>query len=113
MGGDVQPQVVLQLLARLLAAGEAPGPAVSAPRAVLANAASTHGFDLWDGADQLVIEDHAPEAWRPGLVERGHDVVVRNGFGAGFGHAHVIEVSPDGLRGAADPRAVIGSAAGH
>jgi hypothetical protein len=40
-------------------------------------------------------------------------VVVGNGFGAGFGHAHLIEATDDGLRGAADPRTVIGSAAGH
>jgi hypothetical protein len=34
-------------------------------------------------------------------------------MGAGFGHAHLIEVTADGLQGAADPRSVIGSAAGH
>ncbi len=113
MGGDSQPQIVLQLLARLLAAGQAPGPAVSAPRVVLDNSTGSHSFDLWDGADRLLVEDHAPDGWVPGLVERGHDVVVRNGMGAGFGHAHLIDVADDGLRGAADPRSVIGSAAGH
>ncbi|HEY5888126.1 MAG TPA: gamma-glutamyltransferase [Acidimicrobiales bacterium] len=112
MGGDSQPQVVLQLLARSLAAGEAPGPVISAPRAVLARSAAGSGFDLWDGPDGLLVEDHAPRAWIEGLGARGHDVVVRNGFGAGFGHAHLIEVTDDGLRGAADPRTVIGSAAG-
>ena len=113
MGGDSQPQLVLQLLARSLAAGEAPGPVISAPRVVLARSAAGSGFDLWDGPDGLLVEDHAPAGWLEGLSERGHDVVVRNGFGAGFGHAHLIEVTDDGLRGAADPRAVIGSAAGH
>ncbi|MET0160445.1 MAG: gamma-glutamyltransferase, partial [Acidimicrobiales bacterium] len=113
MGGDSQPQVVLQLLARSLAAGEAPGPVISAPRVVLARSSAGSGFDLWDGPDGLLVEDHAPAGWLEGLGERGHGVVVRNGFGAGFGHAHLIEVSEDGLRGAADPRAVIGSAAGH
>ena len=113
MGGDSQPQVVLQLLARLLVAGEAPGPAVSAPRVVLDRSSATSDFDLWDGPDRLLVEDHAPVAWLDGLSGRGHDVVVRNGFGAGFGHAHVIDVGEDTLRGAADPRAVIGSAAGH
>jgi gamma-glutamyltranspeptidase/glutathione hydrolase len=113
MGGDSQPQVVLQLLARVLAAREAPGPAISAPRVVLDRSNAVSGFDLWDGPDRLLLEDHAPAAWLDGLTARGHDVVVRNGFGAGFGHAHVIDVTDDGLRGAADPRAVIGSAAGH
>jgi gamma-glutamyltranspeptidase/glutathione hydrolase len=113
MGGDVQPQVVLQLLARTLAAGQEPGAAVSAPRVVLDNSGAAHGFDLWDGVDRLLVEDHAPAAWPEGLVDRDHEVVLRSGFGAGFGHAHLIEVTPEGVRGAADPRAVIGSAAGH
>jgi gamma-glutamyltranspeptidase/glutathione hydrolase len=113
MGGDSQPQIVLELLARLLVEGQAPGAVVSGPRAVQASSTSVHGFDLWDGPDQVVVEDHAPSAWVDGLRARGHEVLVRNGFGAGFGHAHLIEVTKDGLQGAADPRALIGSAAGH
>ncbi len=114
MGGDSQPQVVLQVLARFLAAGQAPGPVISAPRVVLDASAARDGFSLWDGPDRLVVEDHAPSGWVDGLRERGHDVVARNGYGAGFGHAHLIEVGDDGLlRGAADPRAVIGQAAGR
>jgi len=113
MGGDIQPQVVLQLLARSLVAGEAPGAAVSGPRAVLDSSAGAHSFDLWDGPDRLLVEDHAPSGWAPGLAARGHEVQVRNGMGAGFGHAHLIQVGDDGLQGAADPRALIGSAAGH
>jgi gamma-glutamyltranspeptidase/glutathione hydrolase len=113
MGGDSQPQIVLGLLARHLVAGQSAGDAVSAPRAVLGSSTGVHGFDLWDGPDQVVVEDHAPSAWSEGLAGRGHDVLVRNGFGAGFGHAHLIEVTADGLQGAADPRSVIGSAAGH
>jgi gamma-glutamyltranspeptidase/glutathione hydrolase len=113
MGGDSQPQVVLQVLARLLVAEQAAGEVISAPRAVLAGSTSVHSFDLWAGPDQLVVEDHSPADWAEGLRARGHEVLVRNGFGAGFGHAHLIEVTSDGLQGAADPRAVIGSAAGH
>ena len=112
MGGDGQPQVVLQLLARLLVADEPAGPAVSSPRFVLDREGST-GFDLWNGPDRLLVEDHAPTAWIEGLLARGHEVVSRSGFGADFGHAQVIEVTDDGLRGAADPRALIGSATGH
>ncbi len=113
MGGDSQPHVVLQLLARALVAGQAPGPTISAPRLVRAGRASEHSFDLWDGVDRLDVEDHAPGGWVTGLAERGHDVAVRNGMGAGFGQAHLVEVTGDGLRGAADPRSLIGSAAGH
>lgn len=115
MGGDSQPQVVTQLLARLLASGQAPGPVISGPRLVLDRSTATSSFDLWGsgGPDRVLVEDHAPAAWVDGLRGRGHAVEVRNGFGAGFGHAQLIEVSTEGLRGAADPRAVIGSAAGH
>ena len=112
MGGDSQPQVVLQLIARMLAGGQPAGPAMSAPRVVLDRAGGT-GFDLWDGPDRLLIEDHAPTAWAEGLRSRRHPIEARSGFGADFGHAQVIEVTEDGLRGAADPRALIGSAVGH
>jgi len=112
MGGDSQPQIILQLLARLLVAAQPAGPAMSAPRFVLDREGST-GFDLWDGPDLLLVEDHASTAWVDGLGARGHDVVRGSGFSAGFGHAQVIEVTADGLRGAADPRALIGSAVGH
>jgi gamma-glutamyltranspeptidase/glutathione hydrolase len=112
MGGDSQPQVLQQLLTRLLHHGERPGPAVSAPRAVLHNRGG-RGFDAWDDPDAVAVEveDHAPAAWGQGLSDRGHDVdVVRAGHG--FGHAHVIEAG-DVLAGAADPRAIIGDAAAH
>jgi gamma-glutamyltranspeptidase/glutathione hydrolase len=112
MGGDSQPQVVLGLVARLLAVGQSPGEVMSAPRVLLDRASGASGFDLWDGPDRLVVEDHAPPRWVEGLRDRGHDVEVRNGFGAGFGHAQLIEVTADGVAGAADPRALIGSAAG-
>lgn len=114
MGGDAQPQVVLQLLARLLVAGEEPGDAVAAPRAVLAGTApGGTGFDTWADPDDVVlrVEQHAPPAWPDGLAGRGHAVEVAGFDPAGFGHAHVIEVRPDGvLAGAADPRSMVGAA---
>ena len=42
MGGDAQPQIVLQLLARLLQAGQTPAQAVQSPRFVLANHGGAH-----------------------------------------------------------------------
>jgi gamma-glutamyltranspeptidase/glutathione hydrolase len=111
MGGDSQPQVVLQLLARLLAAGAEPGDVIEAPRLVLRNHAGT-GFDTWRTTDQVVrIEAHAPECWATGLQERGHQVDVVAFDPAGFGHAHVIEHMADGTwAGADDPRAMTGAA---
>jgi gamma-glutamyltranspeptidase/glutathione hydrolase len=111
MGGDSQPQVVLQLLARLLAGGATPGDAIEAPRLVLRAKGGT-GFDTWRTTDQVVrIESHAPEAWARGLEARGHEVDVVDFDPAGFGHAHVIERTADGTwAGADDPRAMTGAA---
>lgn len=110
MGGDSQPQVVLQLAARLLAGGQETGDAVQAARFVLA--AGAHGFTTWDGGEQTVrLEAHAPAGWAEGLTERGHTVAVAGFDPAGFGHAHAIEVRADGIRaGAADPRSMTGAA---
>lgn len=110
MGGDMQPQVVLQLLARLLHGGESPGAAVSAPRWVLGNG----GFSTWtgEGQDHVSLEDGAPETWADGLRARDHEVQWLPPT-ANVGHAHVISRSDDGvLGGAADPRALTGAATG-
>ncbi len=110
MGGDSQPQVVLQLAARLLAADQEVGDVIAAPRFVLA--AGSHGFSAWHGEPQTVrVEAHAPDRWAEGLTERGHDVAVATFDPAGFGHAHAIEIRADGIRaGAADPRSMTGGA---
>jgi gamma-glutamyltranspeptidase / glutathione hydrolase len=112
MGGDSQPQLVLQMLARLLVAGQDPGAVISAPRWVLDVEGGT-GFDVWNRpAEHLVrVEAHAPGSWRTGLEERGHRVEVAPSDPAGFGHAHLIDLPLGGVpRGAADPRSLIGAA---
>jgi len=116
MGGDAQPQVVLQLLARLLAGGASVEDAIAAPRWVLSGRPPAgNGFDTWDarGPVQVHVEAEAPAAWDEGLTARGHDVVRHPPAGYNFGHAHAIRVTGDGLEGAADPRAVIGAAVGY
>jgi gamma-glutamyltranspeptidase/glutathione hydrolase len=111
-GGDTQPHIVLQLLARLLVADQSPGRAVGAGRFVL----GPGGFDVWrdGGPAYLRIERHAPAAWEPGLAARGHDV-RRSGeeIDAAFGHAQLIEATDGVLAGLADPRALDGAAAGY
>ncbi len=110
MGGDIQPQVVLQLLARLLRNGESPGRAVHAPRWTIGEG----GFSTWSGAGPQVttLEATAPASWETGLTRRGHDV-VRADPQANAGHAHVIMRSANGvLAGASDPRALTGAAIG-
>jgi gamma-glutamyltranspeptidase/glutathione hydrolase len=110
MGGDTQPQVVLQMLARLLVAGESPASIVAAPRWRLGGG----GFDTWDvpGAGIVGVESRAPAAWVSGLRERGHVVDIGDAWDSGYGHAHLIERTPDGvLAGAHDPRALTGGTA--
>lgn len=115
MGGDVQPQIVLQLLARLLAAHQRPGRAVRAPRWVLRRP-DDRGFDLWADAARsssldVAIEADAPPSWFDGLADRGHRLQTIGVTDSAVGHAHLIDISEDGtLAGAADPRAE-GSAA--
>jgi gamma-glutamyltranspeptidase/glutathione hydrolase len=115
MGGDSQPQILLQLAARLLAAGQGPGPAVAAGRFVLASADEGSGFDTWEGRGRVrvLLEGHVPSSWAPALAALGHDVMTLAPFDGGFGHAHVIAVRDDHLAGASDPRPRTGLAAAY
>ncbi|MHB1519225.1 MAG: gamma-glutamyltransferase [Acidimicrobiales bacterium] len=74
MGGDVQPQVLLQLMARVLRASEDPAIAIAAPRLALGSQ-NAGPFRLWWGDDLAVhIESHAPLSWEEALRTRGHRV---------------------------------------
>jgi len=113
MGGDAQPQILLQLLARWLVAGETPGNAVAAGRWALSG--GRNGFDTWGprgGGLTVEIEGHAPEQWADGLRTRGHQTHLTEPFSHSFGHAHLISVEPDHLAGGTDPRPRFGAAAG-
>jgi gamma-glutamyltranspeptidase/glutathione hydrolase len=114
MGGDSQPQILLQVLTRLLGHAEPPGRAVVAPRWVLGGPDSFRTWD-GDGPGYLAIEAHAEDAWHEGLATRGHDVRRSpHPVDHTFGHAQVIEVAnADVLRGVADPRALDGAAVGY
>jgi gamma-glutamyltranspeptidase/glutathione hydrolase len=113
MGADSQPQVLLQLLARLLVGGDDPGRAVAAPRFFLAGP-SGEPFAAWDDPSRLRVrlEGHAPAEWAEALAARGHHVEVVEPFAYGAGHAHVIRRDGRGLAGAADPRALTGAVSG-
>jgi gamma-glutamyltranspeptidase/glutathione hydrolase len=113
MGGDGQPQILLQVLARLLHNRQRPATTVASGRWILTGAGT--GFDTWTSGDgpRVLVEGHAPEGWDAGLAERGHHVTRTMPFDSTYGHAHTIAVEPDGsLAAAADPRTRIGSAAG-
>ncbi|MFT7647413.1 MAG: gamma-glutamyltranspeptidase/glutathione hydrolase [Candidatus Poriferisodalaceae bacterium] len=114
MGGDTQPQIVLQMLARLLQAGQDPAAAISSGRFRLAGSEPT-GFHTWAEPNQLTveIEGHASHGWSQGLSDIGHSVRESRSHDSGFGHAHLIEVQGEVLAGASDPRAFTGGVAAY
>jgi gamma-glutamyltranspeptidase / glutathione hydrolase len=116
MGGDAQPQIHLQVLARMLRGGQDPATAITAARLAL-DAPAAGPFRLWWGDDLGVcMEAHAPVEWQHGLQTRGHQV---NRIGAfdptAVGCSQIISVVRDadqGTRhyvGASDPRSPTGS----
>jgi len=115
-GGDGQPQILLQVLARLLHGGQSPADAIGRPRWVLEG--EGRGFDTWSSPSRSVaVEANAPGAWIEGLAARGHRVTTSAPFGHQFGHANVITVADPAsgrvrLAGAADPRGRISAAVG-
>ncbi|MHB8294970.1 MAG: gamma-glutamyltransferase family protein [Acidimicrobiales bacterium] len=130
MGGDSQPQVLLQVLARLLQAGQPPAEALAAGRFVLAAGATSGrlggagaalarnrpaGFDTWGDAALVVrVEDHAPTGWVEGLARLGHDAARAEPRAPGFGHAQLIarDAATGLLTGSFDHRAGSGGACG-
>ena len=120
MGGDAQPQIIVQLLARLLRAGHDPARAITAPRLTL-DAPSAGPFRLWWGEDLTVlVEADAPPAWPGGLTGHGHRVRTISAFDpVAVGCAQIIATEPRRRRarrrlvGASDPRSPAGAALGR
>ncbi|MBH30193.1 MAG: gamma-glutamyltranspeptidase [Actinobacteria bacterium] len=113
MGGDSQPQIVLQLLARLLAVEQSPAEALSAPRWRFAGSNPT-GFHTWADPGEIVLElEGSAASMETPLTGLGHVVRSMPPHNSAFGHAHIIEVQDGGLAGAAEPRALTGGTAGY
>jgi gamma-glutamyltranspeptidase/glutathione hydrolase len=115
MGGDVQPQILLQLLVRTLMLKQSPEEALAAPRWILSSE-NSNGFDTWDngfGDVRVLIEGNNTELWETGLVTRGQQVEVLEPLSNRFGHAAMISVLGDTLAGASDPRAVSSGVRGY
>ncbi|HLJ99081.1 MAG TPA: gamma-glutamyltransferase, partial [Streptosporangiaceae bacterium] len=114
MGGDAQPQVLLQLLVRMLVHGQDSGDAIAAPRWVLSRE-PTNFFDTWRpaGPPLVRLEHDAPRSWSSGLRSHGFEVAISPPGDQSFGHAQAISVGRGGmLTGAADPRSGDGAFAG-
>jgi gamma-glutamyltranspeptidase / glutathione hydrolase len=118
MGGDVQPQILLQLLVRLLHSREDPASAIAAAR-VVPEAPGAPPFRLWQAPTQsLLMEFDAPEGWLGGLQDRGHLVRVVGALNpVDVGCSQIISVEDDSghlrLTGASDPRSPEGDALGR
>ena len=114
MGGDAQPQILLQIAARLFHHGQSPAEAIGAGRWALSGPET--GFDTWTPPSGPIVEleGHTPEGWTDALAARGHRVTRLPDYDSGFGHAHAIVLDDRGvLSGAADPRTRVGSVAGR
>ena len=113
MGGDSQPQIVLQLLARLLHSKQEPGDAIAAARWRFAGN-NQSGFHTWADASDLVLQLEGHNTVDASALQRlGHDIEYLGEYDSAFGHAHLIEVQENILAGAADPRALAGGVAGY
>ena len=103
MGGDIQPQIHVQLVSALVDGGADIATAVAAPRITVEP-------DGWTAPPTRVLVDgdlaHGVEV---GLRELGHGI-TRVGFDGGLGHEHAIELVDGGpatggtLAAIADPR---------
>ena len=102
MGGDAQPQIVLQMLVRLLVNNQDPGDVLSAPRWVL-EPPDSNGFDTWQEPDMpnVILEPGSPDSWASGLIARGHRVEQRR---VNTGHAHMIDLVDGVSHAATEPR---------
>jgi gamma-glutamyltranspeptidase/glutathione hydrolase len=95
-GGDVDPQVAAQVIARVRA-GMAPDAAIDAPRLAL-----VQGED----GPTLRLEDRFDASLLRALARAGHEVERSGEYDGAFGHAGLLVRSKTGrIRGAHDPRA--------
>ena len=97
MGGKAQPQILTQVLLRLLD-GASPAVAVGAPRWVVG------GMEVGQPEDTVHLESDVPAATRDRLAGVGWPVVVHAPHSEELGHAHAIRVLGGEFAGAADPR---------
>jgi gamma-glutamyltranspeptidase/glutathione hydrolase len=104
MGGEVQPQVYVQVVSALVDRGADVAAAVSAPRWGLQTRS------ILEPPEHLLMESRFPDAVVADLVGRGHPVRLLGDYDAALGHCHAIEVRRGphgaivGYAAATDPR---------
>ena len=98
MGGEGQPQTQAALVIRMVDRGMGPQAAVEAPRWLL-------GRTWGEETRALRLESRYPSEVIESLARRGHEVRVVEAWSDLMGHAQVIRLDQDALRGGTDPRA--------
>jgi gamma-glutamyltranspeptidase/glutathione hydrolase len=98
MGGEGQPQTHAALVTSVVDRGLDAQAAVEAPRWL-------YGRTWGDASRALRIESRFAPAVAETLRARGHDVTVVEPWSDLMGHAHLIAIDANGLRGGSDPRA--------
>jgi len=104
MGGEVQPQIYVQVVSALVDRGVDVAAAVSAPRWGLQTAS------ILEPPERLLLESRFPEALVADLAARGHPIRLLEPYDAAVGYCHAIEVrrrrdsAIDSLAAATDPR---------
>jgi gamma-glutamyltranspeptidase/glutathione hydrolase len=104
MGGEVQPQIYLQMVSALVDRGSDVAEAVSAPRWGLQTRS------ILEPPEHLLIESRFPPRLLDDLRGRGHPVEVIDAYDARVGYAHAVEIRyhadgrPLEMLAATDPR---------
>ena len=106
MGGDGQPQILLQILHQLVDRGLDVQHALDHPRWVYGRHTLTERPELKPG-ETVLVESRMPDSIVAGLKQRGHVVEALGPFENAMGHAHgiVIDRERGTLAGGSDPRA--------
>jgi len=99
MGGSAQPQILAQVLLRLLIEHQAPAAAIQNARWAVG------GLSPTASRSDVYLESRVPEDTVQAMRDGGFRTVILDAFDERVGHTHVIELQPTGLlRAAADPR---------
>ena len=105
MGGRAQPQILAQVLVRLLDHGAGPEAAVSAPRWVVPDGGVAEPGDI-------VAEPEAAAAMDRSGALPGHRLIVLDSHAEDTGHAQAVVAAEGSLTAGSDPRADGTAAAG-
>jgi gamma-glutamyltranspeptidase/glutathione hydrolase len=104
MGGEVQPQIYVQVVSALVDRGTDVASAVSGPRWGLQTRS------ILEPPEHLLVESRFPDPLVGDLAARGHPIELLAPFASAVGHCHAIEVRPrddgaiEGFAAATDPR---------